>query len=426
MTSAGWDDRDGGPPASNRDVQRPAHAGDSPAVGPLSGVTVVDLGQVYNGPYCTFLMAMAGARVIKIEPPGGENLRRRAQVGGAAVPFAMLNSNKRFATLNLKSADGRALLLSMVERADVLVENFAPGVVDRLGIGWDTLKGINPRLVYASGSGYGSTGPMKGYPAMDITVQAMSGLMSINGFADRPPVKVGPAICDFTAGVHLYAAIVSALFARERTGRGDRVEASMMESVYPTLASNLGLLLGSNGAVPTRTGNRHGGLSEAPYNVYPTTDGFVAVISASDAKWERLLEAIGRSELKGDTRYATLRARVANIDEVDEIVAGFTRVRTRAQAFETLAAAGITCAPVRDLAEVVDDAHMHQRGALERVKHPTLGEVVLNRSALRFESAPLPQIEPSGETGRDNAAIYRDWLGVEADRFEALRAGGII
>ena len=179
---------------------------------PLQGVTVVDLGQIYNGPYCTFLMAMAGARVIKIEAMGGENLRRRSVVGGAALPFAMLNSNKNFATLNLKSVRGKELLIEMVRRGDVLVENFTPGAMDRLGLGYETLHKINPRLVYGAGSGYGRSGPNKDYPAMDLTVQAMAGIMTVTGFPDRPPVKAGPALCDFFGGVHLYGAIMTALY----------------------------------------------------------------------------------------------------------------------------------------------------------------------------------------------------------------------
>ena len=188
------------------------------AAHPLAGLTVVDLGQIYNGPYCTFLMAMAGARIIKIEAKGGENLRRRGVVGGAALPIAMLNSNKTFATLNLKNARGCELLRSMVERADVLVENFAPGVMERLGVGYELLRKVNPRLVYGSGSGYGRSGPNKDYPAMDLTVQAMAGIMNVTGFPDRPPVKAGPALCDFFGGVHLYGAIVTALYEREKTG----------------------------------------------------------------------------------------------------------------------------------------------------------------------------------------------------------------
>ena len=397
----------------------------SPA-GPLQGITAIDLGQVYNGPYCTFLMAMAGANVIKIEPVTGENLRRRAEVGGAALPFAMLNSNKRFATLNLKTPTGKQLLRDMVAKADVLIENFSPGAMERLGLGYDELRKVNERLVYASGSGYGLSGPMKNYPAMDITVQAMSGVMSINGFPDRPPVKAGPALCDFLGGVHLYGGVVSALYERERSGRGQLVEVAMMEAVFPTLASNLGLHFGTKGAIPPRTGNRHGGMAEAPYNAYPAADGFITVLCASDARWDALLEVIGRGDLKGDERYSTLKARVAHIDEVDELVSGFTSRLSKTDAFATLAAAGITCAPVRDLDEVVNDAHMRERGALELVHHPIYGDMVLPRSPLRFSETPLPSIEPSGEVGRDNATIYCDWLGMSRSEFEQLARDGVI
>jgi len=232
---------------------------------PLAGLTVIDLGQIYNGPYCTFLMAMAGAKIIKIEARGGENLRRRGVVGGAALPFAMLNSNKNFATLNLKTERGRELLRAMVRKGDVLVENFAPGAMERLGVGYETLREINPRLIYGSGSGYGLSGPNRNYPAMDLTVQAMAGIMNVTGFADRPPVKAGPALCDFFGGVHLYGAIMTALYEREKTGIGRLVEVSMQEAVYASLSSNLGLHYSMGNAVPPRTGNRHGGLAQGPH-----------------------------------------------------------------------------------------------------------------------------------------------------------------
>ncbi len=212
---------------------------------PLDGVTVIDLSQIYNGPYATFLLATAGATVIKIEPPGGESLRRRGVVGGAALPFAMLNGCKQSLELNLKAEDGKQVLRDLVRGADVLVENFAPGVMERLGLGCAALQAINPRLVYAQSSGFGSTGPYRDYPAMDLTVQAMAGVMSITGFPDRPPVKAGPALCDFFAGTHLYGAIVTALYEREKTGLGRQVEVAMLDAVYPSLSSSLGLYHGS-------------------------------------------------------------------------------------------------------------------------------------------------------------------------------------
>ena len=383
--------------------------------GPLNGVTVIDLGQIYNGPYCTFLMAMAGARVIKVEPKGGENLRRRAKVGGAAVPFAMLNSNKECITLDLKSARGKELFRTMVAKADVVIENFSQGAMERLSLGFDALSEINPGLIYASGSGYGRSGPMMNYPAMDIAVQAMSGLMSINGFEDRPPVKVGPAVADFMGGVHLYAGVVTALYARQSTGKGRLVEVSMMESVYPSLASNLGLYYAKKGQVSGRTGNRHGGMAESPYNAYPALDGFIAIVASSDEQWSRLLAAIGRPELVGDPRYATLGERVLRMDEVDEIVEAFTRTRSKNDAFRQLVGANVTCAPVRDLDEVVNDEQMLGRQALEWVEHPLYGRMPLPRSSLRFSDTPMPEIEPSGEVGRDNASVYGEWLGLGAE-----------
>src|SRR5437763_9169299 len=245
----------------------------APSPYPLAGVTVIDLSQIYNGADATFLGAQAGADGIKVEPKGGEHLRRRGVVGGAALPFAMLNANKRSVSLDLKNPQGRDLLTEMVRRADVLVENFAPGVMERLGLGVEPMHAINPRLVYAQSSGYGQDGLYRDYPAMDLTVQAMSGVMGITGFADREPVKAGPALCDFFAGVHLYGGIVTALYDRERTGRGRTVEVAMLDPVYASLSSQLGMCFGQGWQEAGRTGNRHGGLAESPYNVYPASDG---------------------------------------------------------------------------------------------------------------------------------------------------------
>ena len=277
----------------------------TPSPYPLAGITVVDLSQIYNGPYATFLMAQAGADVIKVEPKGGEHLRRRGVVGGASLPFAMLNANKRSVSLDLKNPQGRDLLIEMVKRADVLVENFAPGVTERLGLGVEAMHKINPRLVYAQSSGYGQEGLYRDYPAMDLTVQAMSGVMGITGFPEREPVKAGPALCDFFAGVHLYGGIVTALLDRERTGRGRTVEVAMLDAVYASLASTLGMCFGQGWKDAGRTGNRHGGLAESPYNVYPTSDGYIAIICVGEQHWKNLLDAMGRKDLHDDPRFQT-------------------------------------------------------------------------------------------------------------------------
>jgi crotonobetainyl-CoA:carnitine CoA-transferase CaiB-like acyl-CoA transferase len=392
--------------------------------GPLNGIVVLDLGQIYNGPYCTFLLARAGATVIKIEPPGGENMRRRGVVGGAMLPFAMLNSNKNFVTLDLKSEGGRELFLAMARKADVVVENFAPGVMDRLGIGPARLREENPRLIYAAGSGYGWSGPYRDYPAMDLTVQAMSGVMNTTGYPDGPPTKAGPALCDFFGGVHLYGAVATALFDRERTGEGRFVEVAMLESVYFSLSSSLGLYFGSEGLGPPRTGNRHGGLAEAPYNVYPAADGWLALICVTEAHWKALLEAMGRTDLADDPRFATLKDRVRHMDLVDEIVSGWTRKFAKEELFALLLRHRVPCAPVRDLGEVTEDPHLHARGALRRLNHPLLGDVILPTGAMRFGDDP-PPLEPSKSLGADNEAVLRGWLGIDEAEYRAHQQAGV-
>src|SRR5207237_5941505 len=204
---------------------------------PLAGLTVIDFGQIFQGPYATFLLAKGGADVIKVEPPGGEPLRRRAlPEKHATLPFAMLNQNKRAVTLNLKHARGRELLFEMVRRADVLLENFSPGTMDDLGVGWSVLREINPRLIYATGTGFGISGPDRDNLAMDLTIQAASGILCVSGATDGPPMKAGPTLVDFMGGIHLYAGIVTALYDRDRSGVGRLVEVAMQETVWPTLA----------------------------------------------------------------------------------------------------------------------------------------------------------------------------------------------
>ena len=393
---------------------------------PLKSLTVVDLGQIYNGSYATFLMAMAGARVIKIEPKGGEHLRRRASVGGAALPFAMLNSNKLSATLNLKTERGRELLRQMVRRADVLLENFAPGTMDRLGLGWDKLQEENPRLVYASGSGYGLSGPYRDYPAMDLTVQAMAGVMSVTGFADRPPVKAGPAICDFFGGIHLYGGVMTALVERSLTNRGRLVEVSMQEAVYASLSSNLGLFMGNEPLTPIRTGNRHGGLAEAPYNVYPTNDGYIAILCVGETHWKSLLAAMQRNDLANDERFVNLKARVANIDAVDALVGEFAGRYAKEDLFKLLMQHRVPSAPVRDLQDVIHDPHMLARRAIEWIDHPDLGKVPVPNSPIRYGGSEPLAIVPSRQLGQDNEAVYGDWLGLAKEDIDQLRVDGVV
>ncbi|MER8073008.1 CoA transferase [Streptomyces sp. NPDC094034] len=395
--------------------------------GPLKGVRVLDLGQIYAGGYAGFLLAAAGADVIKVEPPGGENLRRRAAVGGGAYPFAVLNSQKRGLRLDLKTEEGKAVFRALVAESDVVLENFAPGVMDRLGLGCTALRDINPRLVYGSVSGYGQDGPYQSFPAMDLTVQAIVGVMSTTGFPDRAPVKAGPAICDFMAGVHLYAAITTALFAREHSGRGEAVEVTMQEATYPALMSALGLVYaGTNDNGVWRTGNRHSGNAEAPYNVYEASDGYIAILCVTDKHWQSLATLIGGAELAADERYVTLGGRVQRMDELDVLVSGWTLTQKREDLVAALQAVKVPYAPVKELPEVVADENMRARGMLREIDHPDLGRLTVNHSPLRFGKAEREDLAPSPRLGQHTDTVLAEVLGYTDEQLVELRRGEII
>ena len=278
---------------------------------PLEGLTVLDLGQIYLGPYCGLLMARMGATVIKVEPPAGEPIRFRRDPGLPIVAFDLLNAGKRGLRIDLKQPAGRELFLRMVAQADVVIENFGPGTLDRLGLGYDVLAQTNPAIVMGSGSGYGSYGPYRDFKAMDITVQAMAGVMAATGFDGAPPVKAGVAVADFGGGVHLLAAILAALLQRGRTGRGQHVEVSMHDALIPMLASNIAGFIESEGAVPQRTGNRHGGLGICPYNVYRTADGSLAILGLTNRHRSSLVRIMDQPSTKATTRCARTQAELS-------------------------------------------------------------------------------------------------------------------
>lgn len=389
---------------------------------PLAGITVLDLSHVYAAPYTTMMMERAGARIIKIEPPLGEHLRRRGVVPGPRYAFAMLNAGKESISVDLKSESGVDVFKRLVLVADVVVENFTPGVMDRLGIGWSVLKQINPHLVYAQSSGYGSTGPYAAYPAMDLTVQAMAGIVSATGFPETDPVKSGVALCDFSAGMNLYGAVTTALFQRERTGRGSRVEVSMIESVFPMLMSSLSAHY-ATGEDVERVGNQHPGLSVAPYSVYPTADGQVAITCEGDHHWRALASLMGRAELGTDERFSGVKGRVANRDEVDALVAEWTSGLSKAEAFDRMKAVGIPSAPVRTIAEVASDPHLRARGYLRTQEHPELGRITTMESPITFEGE-FPSAGPAPKLNSGTETVLRDLLSVDGEEYASLVEAG--
>jgi formyl-CoA transferase len=364
---------------------------------PFGGLLVLDLTQIYNGPYATFLLAQAGATVIKIEPPDGEHLRKRADSGVQAVtvPYAMLNANKLSMSLNLKKEKAREVFLSLVEKADILVENFTPDAMHKLGLSAERLLRLNPRLIYASSSGYGKTGPYREYPAMDLAVQAMSGVIGVTGYQHSPPVKAGVALCDFNAGIHLYGAICTALYQREKTGLGDIVEVSMMEAIYPSLASNLGAHHAGDHGIK-RTGNRHGGMSLAPYNVYGVEDGHVAIITSNEKHWLALVKALNLQNKFDLTLFATQKQRSKNMEALDALIETLTQEFTKKQLLELLREHRVPCAPVQELDDVVNDEHLLARGTLQKIKHPIYGDILINKSPLKFTNSVAPESRDCG------------------------------
>lgn len=390
-----------------------------PAPPPLLGIVVLDLTQIYNGPYATFLLAQAGAIVIKIESSEGEHLRKRYRSSGVAEPFGVLNANKKSVTLNLKNDADKAALLKMAASADVIVDNYAPGVMERLGLGSDTLRKANPKIIIASSTGYGSTGPYRDFPAMDLTIQAMSGVMSVTGSPETPPLKAGPAICDFFAGIHLYGAITTALYERAVTGTASILEVSMLSSVFPSLLSSLGLhKKGDKGC--KRTGNRHGGMTMAPYNVYPTLDGNIAILTVSESHWKTLTELFQKESWQTDKRFCTKDARIKHMNELDTEISEITKQEKKDALFERLAAARVPCAPVRELDEVVHDKHLHETGMLHWVEHPIYGEMLAHSTPLQFQDHESPTYIPSAKLGADNEWVMKEFFGFTDEEYGKL------
>ncbi|WP_249019840.1 CaiB/BaiF CoA-transferase family protein [Conexibacter sp. S30A1] len=399
-------------------------ATDTLGQGALTGITVLDLGQAFMGPYCALLLQRLGADVIKVEPLKGEPYRRpTVRKGTEMMQFGLLNAGKRSVSLDLKNPEGRELFLRLAATADVVIQNFAPGTFDRL-IGVDAVLDANPRLILASGSGYGSTGPYRSLRAMDLTVQAMSGVMATTGFPDGIPVRTGPSVVDFMGGAHLTAAVLAALVQRSVTGKGQHVEVALYDAILPSLASNIGGYLDNDGAIPERTGNRHGGLEVSPYNSYKTQDGWAAILCLHDRHWASLCRAMERPELIEDPAFKTGRARAASIDRVDAVVEAWTSTRTTDDVIMVLSDAGIACAPVKSLREVITDPQVAERGMLRYHSREDRDWWTLG-SPLRLSDSPAPEESEVPRLGEHTAEVLAERLLLERSELEALDACGV-
>jgi crotonobetainyl-CoA:carnitine CoA-transferase CaiB-like acyl-CoA transferase len=393
--------------------------------GALDGLTVLELGQAFMVPYTAMLMQRLGADVIKVEPPQGEPYRRpTARKGVEAVQFALLNSGKRSLCLDLKRETSRELFVELAAKSDVILQNYAPGAFDRL-VGIDRLESVNPRLIVASGSGYGTSGPYQDLKAMDLTIQAMSGVMSTTGFEDSPPVRTGPSVIDFNAGAHLFGAVMAALIQRGNTGRGQRVEVALFDAILPSLASNIGGWFDTDGSIPERTGNRHGGLAVAPYNAYRAKDGWVTVLCLHDDHWRQLCNAMDRPHLADDPEFSSNSARVLNMNAVDEAVGKWTEPMLRSEINAELNAASVPCAPVLTLREVMSDPQVLERGMLEH-HHSEERDWWTFGSPLRLGASPSRTDNVPARLGQHNEEILAEKLHLDAGRIADLKAQAVI
>lgn len=337
----------------------------------------------------------------------------------------MLNSSKQGITLNLKSDRGKELFKSLVADVDVLIENFSVGTMEGLELGYDKLSEINPELIYAQGTGFGRTGPKKDQLAMDLIIQATSGVMDVTGHPDDNPLKTGIAPGDFFGGIHLVSGVLAALYERERTGKGQRVEVGMYEAVFPSLLSQLAIQF-RDPSVPARTGNRHSAMAKAPYNVYETTDGFVAIICASDEHWRELLKEMDRQKLLDDDRFRTNVDRVEHIDEVDRIVELWTKKHDTQTVEDRLLDRSIPCSAVQTVEEVMNDPHLEARESVVEINHPEYGPIKVPGSPIKFSESSAASICPSPTKGEHNKDIYRERLGLSDEEIKQLRSENVI
>ena len=390
---------------------------------PLDGITVLDLTRVLSGPYCTMLLADMGARVIKIEQPGkGDDTRAWGPpfLEGESAYFLSINRNKESVTLDFKHPAGRAALEQLIAKADVLVENFRPGTLAKLGLDYDTLSKTYPRLVYCSISGFGHTGPRWQQPGYDAIMQAEGGLMSITGMADGPPVRLGVAIVDIVSGMFAAYGVAVALLARERTGRGQEVDLAMLDATVALLTYQAGNYFAS-GKVPARLGNRHPSI--VPYETFTAADGEFVLAVGNDDQWRTFCGVAGLPE---DERFATNRQRVSGYDALRPFVADRLRAEPRQYWIDALTSAGVPCGSVRRFDELFADPQLDAREMIAMVEHATIGPLKALGVPVKLSDTPGAVRTPPPTLGQHTDAVLRHDLGFTADAIAALRRQQVI
>lgn len=405
----------------------------------LDGVRVIDLTAYLSGPFVGLNLAAMGAEVIKIERPKigdpcrwnppyagpeGVGYERKTETDVSLI-YLKRNRNKKSIFLNMQKDEGKEIFRRLVEKGDIVIENFAPGAMERLGFDYPNLKEINPRVIYCSISGYGQNGPYRDRTAFDLTIQASSGVMGVTGYPDGPPTRCGAWIGDMIPSMYGLSAILAALFSREKTGKGERIDISMQDGCFSMImdeALDFHLSVG----IPMRTGNRNPRL--APFNAYPAKDGYVIICVANNAQWEAFLEAIEREDLKDDHRFKDQVGRAKNSDDVEEIVLDWLKPLTREEALRRLREKKVPCDPVPEIDEVFDDPQLNHRGMIQELIHPLSGGTGIKAAGfpIHFTECQAGLQEPAPYPGQHNEDVYGGLLGIPQEEMAKLRQGGII
>lgn len=393
--------------------------------GALQGIKIIDLTRVLAGPYCSMFFADMGADVIKVElPEKGDDTRAYVPTfRGESAYFINLNRNKRSITLNLKSAEGKKMLLDLVKKADVLMENYRPGTMEKLGLGYDVLKKANPKLVYGCISGFGQYGPYKDRPGYDIIAQAMGGMMSTTGWPESGPTRCGTAIGDVLAGLGLAIGVLSAYINMKKTGCGQMVDVSLVDSVVSSLEIINQIYL-AEGRIPMRTGNRYE--ATYPYDSFKTMDGEIVIGAGNDKLYKILCESMGQSNLVEDERFYSVSQRVKNHALLKPIIEDWLKNYTMDEAVSGLLSAGVPASPINTIDRIVEDPHI--AGAREMfvtVPHPTAGKMKICGNQIKLSDTPVAFDRPAPLLGQHNLEVYEELLGITKEKLQELKAKNV-
>jgi CoA:oxalate CoA-transferase len=391
----------------------------------LEGIRVLDFTRVLAGPFCTMMLADLGAEVIKVERPetGDDSRHFGPFVGEESAYFMSINRNKKSVTLNLKDPLAVDMVKRMIKNIDVVVENFRPGVMEKLGLQYETLKEINPRLVYASSSGFGHTGPYSQLPAYDLILQGMGGIMSITGPDKDHPTKVGSSIADIFAGTFCAIGILAALRHRDRTGEGQEVDVSMLDSQVSILENAISRYF-VTGDVPVPIGNRHPSI--APFATFHTTDGFINIAVGNDAIWKRFCDLVGRPELAKDTRFQTNDGRNTNWADLEPLLQDIMSGDSTEGWLERLREAGVPCGPINNIEQLVNDPQVLSRGMIVDVEHPVAGKVKMPGCPIKLSGTPTDQYKPAPILGADVDSILQKYAGASTEEIRELKEKGVV